>query len=109
MIPMTAIKLYIGLGNKGIQVDSFNDGRKKAYDFIKDHPRTTAYINVSNKRYYWIIGRMYVNGKRTPVAWKHYKYYVLKSDGSLGKELMDSGHRITRNGHKYIDFTHKSK
>lgn len=109
MIPVTATKLYIGLGNKGIQVDSFKDGRKKAYDFIRDHPRTTAYINVSNKRYYWIIGRMYVDGKRTPVAWKHYKYYVLKSDGSLGKELVDSGRRITRNGHKYIDFTHKSK
>lgn len=98
-------QVFIGIGRNGTECKSMKDGLKICYDYIKDHPRTTAYMLViDSKDRYYFVHTMYVNRKKTPVAYRNQlKIRLLKSDGSLGKTLVKDGVVKTRQN-TYVNF-----
>lgn len=93
--------LYIGVGSIPIHCQSMKGGLKKAYDYVKDHPKTKAHIIVIDGKRGYSVGNFYVNRKKTPVAWMdQLKIHILKSDGTLGKILVRDGKK-----YGYLNYT----
>ena len=93
---MTETDVYIGVGSQPTIHKSFKAGLIYAYNFVKDHPRTTAYINVVTKGKNLFVENLTVDGRKTPVASSketNHQRHILKSDGTLGKKIVDSGRR----------------